>query len=282
MFELTIYVDVACTVSWWQSSLQTAKYWFSPYQNHDKEEFSYTPYYFFQILFNQWSLISCRYQKQDSAVFCGSVLQFFAINFPCIAEIMISQSNISRKFDLAEEKDYLISGVAFSLLSDLLTKRKDMIETFLQEHQELFLERIESLMSSSNMLHRRHSMDLLYDVFILTQSYELIKAFVSKNHNLKLVMSMMNKKFCNVLITFTLFRVSSQCITSLWMLLFELYFVLIRRSVNLEVFFNKTPPFSTAISAVPELTGRQRRVGRLISNASYHPLNPPSILQLSS
>ena len=152
----TYYLDVACTVSRWQSSLKTVKYWFSLYKNHDKEEFSYPPYYFFfQILFNQQSFISRRYQKQDSAVFCGSMLQFFADKFPCIAKLMISQSYISRIFDLAEERAFLISGSAFSLLSYLLTTRKDLSKIFLQEHLELFLERIESLMYSSNLLHRR-------------------------------------------------------------------------------------------------------------------------------
>ena len=145
-------------------------------------------------------LLVAGYSKEEAvALKCGVILRESLRN-EAVADRVINSDLLWRFFDeFVNTPQYAIGSDAFNILRDLLTRHKDLVAGFMEEHYEtVFKTYYNKLLNSENYVTRRQSLKLLGELLLDRKNYNTMIKYIQDKENLKIIMNLLRNKFPNI------------------------------------------------------------------------------------
>ena len=157
------------------------------------------------------------YEHQETALICGFILRE-CIKYSPLAQLALTRDFfffspdsdpssvppnagtkiIMKLFYFVNVPTFDIASDAFATLKELVTRHKQMVSQFLRDEYDLFFQKFNSLMESSNYVTRRQSVKLLGELLSERSNYEIMTKYINQAENLKLLMNLLRDKSKNI------------------------------------------------------------------------------------
>ncbi|XP_061901412.1 calcium binding protein 39, like 1 [Entelurus aequoreus] len=146
-----------------------------------------------QILF----MLLKGYENAEVALNCGMMLRECLRHEPLAKTILLSEEFYSF-FRYVELSTFDIASDAFASFKDLLTRHKLMCADFLETKYERVFTEYEKLLHSENYVTKRQSLKLLGELLLDRHNFTVMKKYISRADNLKMMMNMLRDNSRNI------------------------------------------------------------------------------------
>ncbi|KAK9480243.1 Mo25-like protein [Lipomyces japonicus] len=137
------------------------------------------------------------YENSDIALNCGQILRE-CIKHEQLAKIVLASELFWNFFQYVQYPAFEIASDAFSTFRELLTRHKSLALELLTRNTDLFFERFNGLLVSSNYVTKRQSIKLLGEILLDRTNYIIMTAYIDSPERLKLIMNMLRDKSRNI------------------------------------------------------------------------------------
>jgi len=129
-------------------------------------------------------------QKNDVALNSGAILRD-CIKDKELANIVLTD-HYTKFFEYANLASFDILSDAFSTFRDLMTKHKQMVKKFLEQHYEDFFKQYNTqLIKSDNYVTKRQSIKLISEVLLDRLNFQVMSKYVADVENLRVIMTLL-------------------------------------------------------------------------------------------
>ncbi|CAN7996955.1 unnamed protein product, partial [Ixodes pacificus] len=142
-------------------------------------------------------LSASRYEKQDIALNCGTMLRECA-RYEALAKIILYSDEFYKFFNYVEVSTFDIASDAFSTFKELLTRHKMVCADFLEQQYDKVFFHYQNLLISENYVTKRQSLKLLGELLLDRHNFSIMTRYISNPENLKLMMNMLKEKSRNI------------------------------------------------------------------------------------
>ncbi|EFJ42967.1 hypothetical protein VOLCADRAFT_83428 [Volvox carteri f. nagariensis] len=133
------------------------------------------------------TLLFLGYDEPAIALNCGSMLRD-CLRDDQIARKMLDGPVFLKFFEKVVVANFEIASDAFSTFKDLLTRHKQVVAQYLQEHYQEFFNAYIKLLQSNNYVVRRQSLKLLGELLLDRSNVKVMLKFVSEPQHLMTMM----------------------------------------------------------------------------------------------